>query len=147
MRISDWSSDVCSSDLPTGKSSARPAAPAKGPHFFARPASHTIQSRWRWIRMTAVAVTAAEWERESHAALRDGRHVAAREAVLRAASLRASAPRTIAGVVSLLAALYLGEALVRYVAGLGPLDRISVPLVMTTGPHFHLSSEQLRAGE
>src|SRR3546814_13253290 len=81
--------------------------------------------------MTAVAVTAAEWERESHAALRDGRHVAAREAVLRAASLRASDPRTIAGVVSLLAALNLGEALVRYVDGLGPLDRISVPLLMT----------------
>src|SRR3546814_9406982 len=97
--------------------------------------------------MTAVAVTAAEWERESHAALRDGRHVAAREAVLRAASLRASDPRTIAGVVSLLAALNLGEALVRYVDGLGPLDRISVPLLMTIARHFNLLGDQGRALE
>src|SRR5690606_17831555 len=111
---------------------------AKGPHFFARPAGHTIRNGWKGMRMTAIAGTAAEWERVSHAALTQGRHRAAREAVLRAASLQSRDPRTIGGVVLLLAALNLGDALARYVDGLGPLDRIPVPLLMTIAHHFDL---------
>ncbi|MDG6347743.1 sulfotransferase [Luteimonas sp. 8-5] len=89
--------------------------------------------------------TAAEWERTAHAALGAGKHRAAREAVLRAASLRAGDARTVAGVVALLAALNLGDALVRYVDGLGPLDRIPVPLLMTIARHFNMLGDQARA--
>src|SRR3546814_3974235 len=63
MRISDWSSDVCSSDLATGCSKAR------SPEFLRFLQQHWLKSRWwRHRRPGALppASTGKEWTLSGH---------------------------------------------------------------------------------
>src|SRR3546814_6013398 len=56
MRISDWSSDVCSSDLPGGQRNDRqgPILAAQGKHPCQRDNEHRLQE-FRWLKTERIA--------------------------------------------------------------------------------------------
>src|SRR5690606_19669877 len=74
-----------------------------------------------------------------------GGYRAARGETLRAARIASRDPREIAAVASCLAAFCLGGELGRYVDGLGPLERIPIPLLMALARQCSLAGDQGRA--
>src|SRR3546814_10368618 len=71
MRISDWSSDVCSSDLPVSNAPARPQAECRHPggleNQHQRSSSPPPRNGGRWVRnhRTAWRITSSSVDRKS----------------------------------------------------------------------------------
>lgn len=90
---------------------------------------------------------ARAWVQTSHCALRRGDYRLACSAVLRSAALKAGDARTVADVVSHLAAFNQGAVLIEYVQRLGRPEDLPIPLLLGIARQFSALNEQARALE